>query len=53
MNVLPVYDDRYVKTKIGKNGDKVYTILCGLNVPEDDVECELKLMMGFINAVLL
>ena len=23
LNVLPVYDDRYIKTKIRKNGDKV------------------------------
>ena len=40
LNTLPVYDDRYIKTKIRTYGDKVYTKFCGLNVPEDDIECE-------------
>ena len=40
MNDLPVYHDRYVKTKIGTYGDKVYTSFCGLNVPEDGEECK-------------
>ena len=35
MNALPVYDDRYIKTK-----RRIYTNFCGLNLPEDDVECE-------------
>ena len=35
MNALPVYDDRYIKTKRG-----IYTNFCGLNLPEDDAECE-------------
>ena len=39
-NALPVYDDRYIKTKIRTYGDKVYTNFCGLNVPEEDIECE-------------
>ena len=39
-NALPVYDDRYIKTKIRIYGDKVYTSFHGLNVPEDDIECE-------------
>ena len=39
-NTLPVYDDRYIKTKIRTFSDTVYTNFCGLNVPEDDVECE-------------
>ena len=26
LNVLPVYDDRYIKTKIRRYGDKVYTL---------------------------
>ena len=34
-NALPVCDDRYIKTKIRTYGD-----FCGLNVPEDDKECE-------------
>ena len=37
---LPVYDDRYIKTKIRNYGDKFYTNSQGLNVPEDDIECE-------------
>ena len=41
LNALPVYDNRYVKTKIRTYGDKVYTNFRGLNVPEDGVECEL------------
>ena len=40
LNGLPVYDDRYIKTKIRTYGNKVYTNFCGLNVPEDDKECE-------------
>ena len=35
MNALPVYDDRYVKTK-----RRIYTNFCGLNLPDDSVECE-------------
>ena len=40
IDALPTYGDRYIKTKIGTNGDKVYTNFCGLNVPEDGVECK-------------
>ena len=40
LNALPVYDDRYIKTKISTFGDEVYANVCGLNVPEDDIECE-------------
>ena len=40
LNVLPVYDDRYMKTKIRTYGDKVHTNLHSVNVPEDGVECE-------------
>ena len=32
---LPVYDDRYIKTKIRTYGEEVYTNFRGLNVPED------------------
>ena len=39
LKALPVYDDRYIKTKIRTFGDKVYTNFCGLNVPEYDMEC--------------
>ena len=40
LNALPVYDDSYIKTKIRTFGDKVYTNFRGLDVPEDDIECE-------------
>ena len=37
---LPVYNDRYIKTKIKTYGDKVYINFRGLNVPGDDIECK-------------
>ena len=40
LNALPVYDDRYIKTKIRKYDYKVYTNFHGLNVPEGNIECE-------------
>ena len=40
LNALPVYDDKYIKAKIRTFGDKVYTNFRGLDVPEDDKECE-------------
>ena len=40
LNALPVYDDRYIKNKMRTYGDRVYTNFCGLNMPEDDAECE-------------
>ena len=40
LNVLRGCDDRYMKTKIITYGDKVYTNIRGLNVPEDNIECE-------------
>ena len=40
LNVLPVYDSRYIKTKIKTCGDKVYTNFRALNVLEDDIECK-------------
>ena len=35
LNALPVYDDRYIKTKTRTYDDKVYTNFRGLNAPED------------------
>ena len=32
LNALPVYDDRYIKTKIKIYGDKIYTNFRGLDV---------------------
>ena len=40
LNVSPVYDNRYIKTKIKTNGDNVYTNFCSVNILEDGVECE-------------
>ena len=40
LNYLPVYDNRYIKSKIRIYDNKVYTNCCGLNVPEDDIECK-------------
>ena len=39
-SALPIYDDRYIKTKIRTYGNEVYTDFHGLNVPDDGVECE-------------
>ena len=38
-SALPVDDDRYIKTKIGTYGDKVYTNFLDLNVSENKVVC--------------
>ena len=40
LNALPVYDYRYIKTKIRTYGDKVYTNFRGSNVTEGEVECK-------------
>ena len=40
MNALPVYNDRYIKSKTRTYGDKICTSFGGINVPEDDVEYE-------------
>ena len=37
LNVLPIYDVKYIKTKIGGYGDTNFHCL---NMPEDDAECE-------------
>ena len=52
LHALPVCDDRYIKTKIKTYDDKVYTNFRGLNVPEDDVECELFTVIS-INSLLV
>ena len=40
LNALPVYDGKYVKTKIRTYDDNVHANFCGLKVPDDGVECE-------------
>ena len=51
-NALPVYDDRYIKTKIRTYGDKVYTNLRDINVSEDDKKCA-KLLQSFLLTLLV
>ena len=36
---MPVYGDRYIKTKIKTFGNKVYINFRGLTVPKDDIKC--------------
>ena len=40
LNALPVYGERYIKTKMRRYCNKVYTKFRGLNVSEDDIESE-------------
>ena len=40
LNILPIYNDRYIKTKIRTYGDIAYINFRGFNAPEDNVECE-------------
>ena len=35
---MPVYGDGYIKTTMGRYGDKCYTVFCALNLPEDGLE---------------
>ena len=44
LNALPVYDGRYIKTKIKTYGDKVYTNFRDINVSEDGIKCECYFM---------
>ena len=36
LNTLPVYDDRYIKTKVRKYDDKVHINFHGIDVPKDE-----------------
>ena len=38
LNALPIYDDRYIKTKLRTYSNKVYINFCDLNVPENGIE---------------
>ena len=40
LNALPVQDGRYIEIKIRTYDGKVYTNVCALNVPQDDIECK-------------
>ena len=52
LDALPVYDGRYLKTKIRTYGDKIYTNFCSLNVPEDGTECKSFIVIS-INFLLV
>ena len=40
LNAFPVYGNRYINTKIKLYSNKFYANFRGLNVAEDDTECE-------------
>ena len=52
LNALPVYDDRYIKGKIRAFGDEFYANFRGLNVPEEDIDCESFIVI-YINFLLV
>ena len=41
LNVLPVYDNRYIKTKIRVSDNKVYPNFWGWKVREDDIKYDI------------
>ena len=58
LKILPVYDNKYIKTNIRKYGDRVYTNFRGLNVSNrDDHLFDSDCFLGFkkmdlINVIL-
>ena len=52
LNALTVYDDRYTKTKIKTYCDKIYNNFRGLNVPEDDIECESFTVISIVSSLV-
>ena len=53
LNFLPVYDDKYIKTKIRTYGDKVCTNFHGLNVPENEKKKKKSFTVISIHYVLV
>ena len=53
LNALPVYDDRYIKTKIRMYDDKFYTNFHGLNIPEGGGECQYFTIISMENKYYL
>ena len=47
LNTFPVYEDKYIKTNIRTYGNKIYNNFRGLNVPEDNIECESLTVISF------
>ena len=43
---MPVYNDRYIKSKLRTYGDKVYPNVHDLNMTEGDIECEYFTVMS-------
>ena len=52
LNALPVDNDRYIKTKIRTWHDRFYTKFHGLNVPEDDIECESFTVIPVVSCIV-
>ena len=52
LNALPVYDNSYIKTKIRPFGGKVYINFRGLNVPEDNIECESFTVISIVSLLV-
>ena len=52
LNALPVYDDRYIKTKTRAFDDKVYINFCDLNVPHYAFKCDNN-KINFIDLLLV
>ena len=52
LNALPVYDDRYRKTKIRTYGHKIYTNFCDSNVPEDDIEYKCFTVISIVSLLV-
>ena len=40
LNILPVCDNKHIKSKIRTYDDKIYTNFRGLDMPEDHIGCE-------------
>ena len=52
LNALPVYDDRYRKTKIRTYGHKIYTNFCDSNVSEDDIEYKCFTVISIVSLLV-
>ena len=52
LNFLLVFDDSYIKIKMRTYVDKVCTNFRGLNVPEDDIECESFTMISSVSLLV-
>ena len=44
LNALPIYDNKYIKTKIKTSSNKVYTNFQCLNVPDDNIQSILLIL---------